>query len=185
MRVEIVQEAEGRPPAAVFPRDENYLDLRANPQAIEKIASARRYLPLRNFLAAVNGEKSMFVTADVSTKSDVPTSVSADLAYEFASQVIILFAEPSMNWEKAHYTELSASLKQLLEREPGDSVRTVLLISSCEFPFEQRRGFCLGIRLVADGESAQQAQLRWGLGLARVQQALLFRSRTLRQLIRE
>jgi hypothetical protein len=36
------------------------------------------------------------------------------------------------------------------------------------------------MRLAAQGDSAEQAVLRWGLGLAHVQQALLFTSRHLR-----
>ena len=38
----------------------------------------------------------------------------------------------------------------------------------------------LWIRLAARGESPEQAVLRWGLGLAHIQQALLFTSRYLR-----
>jgi hypothetical protein len=38
----------------------------------------------------------------------------------------------------------------------------------------------LWIRLAAKGESPEQAVLRWGLGLAHIQQALLFTSRYLR-----
>jgi hypothetical protein len=36
------------------------------------------------------------------------------------------------------------------------------------------------LRLAAKGDSTEQAVLRWGLGLAHVQQALLFTSRHLR-----
>jgi len=185
MRVEIVEEAEGKAPAPVFPPDENYLDLRANPQAIEGIAAARQYLPLRNFLASVNGEESIFATTSAATKSDLPAAVSAGLAYEFASQVTIVFAEPALNWERRHYVDLSSGLKELLERDTAEATRAALRISSCDFTAENRRGFCLSIRLVAEGSSAQQAELRWGLGLARIQQALLFRSRTLKQKIAE
>jgi len=180
VRVEIVEEAEGKASAPVFPPEENYLDLRANPQAIEQIAAARQYLPLRNFLAAVNGAESIFATASVATKSDLPAAVSAGPAYEFASQARIVFAEPSLNWERKHYVDLCSGLKELLERDVADAVRAVLRISSCDFKAENRRGFCLSIRLVAEGSSAQQAELRWGLGLARIQQALLFRSRALK-----
>jgi hypothetical protein len=42
-------------------------------------------------------------------------------------------------------------------------------------------GFALRLRLEARGNSAEQAVLRWGLGVAHVQQALLFTSRYLRQ----
>jgi hypothetical protein len=185
VRVEIVEEAEDKAPAPVFPPEENYFDLRANPQAVEGIAAARQYLPLRNFLASVNGLESIFATASATTKSDLPAAVSAGLAYEFASQTRIVFAEPSLNWGRKPYVDLSAGLKELLERDAADAVRAVLRISSCDFTAENRRGYCLDIRLVAEGGSTQQAELRWGLGLARVQQALLFRSRALKQQITE
>jgi len=181
MRVEIVEEAEGVAPASMFPPGENYFDLRANPQAIERIAAARQYLALRNFLVSVNGPESIFTTASATTKSDLPATVSADQAYEFASQARIVFAEPALNWEQRHYTDLSSRLKDLLERDTADATRAVLRISSCDFTAEDRHGFCLDIRLVAEGSLAQQAELRWGLGLARIQQALLFRSRALKQ----
>jgi hypothetical protein len=185
MRVEIVEEAEGAAPVPVFPPGENYLDLRANPQGIEQIAEARQYLPLRNFLASVNGAESIFATAGAATKSDLPAAVSAGAAYEFASQARIVFAAPSPNWERKNYVGLSAGLKELLERDMADTVRAVLRISACDFTPENQRGFCLDIRLVAEGNSAEQAELRWGLALARVQQALLFRSRALKQQIAE
>ena len=81
--------------------------------------------------------------------------------------------------------DLCSGLKELLERDTTDTARVTLRTSSCDFTTENRRGFCLSIRLVAEGSSAQQAELRWGLGLARIQQALLFRSRTLKQKIAE
>lgn len=185
LRVEIVEEAEDQTQVPVFPPDENYLDLRANPQAIEQIAAARRYLPLRNFLAAVNGAESIFTTASAATETDLPAAVSADPAYEVASQTRIMFASPSLNLARKHYQDLSSGLKELLERDTTDAVRVLLRISSCDFKAENQRGFCLWIRLVAAGGSAQQAELRWGLGLARVQQALLFRSRAMKQQIAE
>jgi hypothetical protein len=43
--------------------------------------------------------------------------------------------------------------------------------------------FSLRIELEAVGNNGDQAALRWGLGLAHLQQALLFTSRYLRQLI--
>jgi hypothetical protein len=185
MRVKIAEEIEASEPAAVFPPVQKFVDLRANPKVIDQISGARKHLPLRNFLATVNGAESIFMTARTTTKSDVPASVPADRAYEFASQATIVFADPDLNWDHKNYRELASGLKELLARETGETVRAVLLISSCDFAGQKRRGFCLGIRLVAEGESAQQAETRWGLGLARVQQALLFRSRALRQLARD
>ena len=185
MRVEIIDEAESNEPVPVFPPEKNYLDLRANPQDIGQIDEARQYLPLRNFLASVNGAESIFATAGAATKSDSPATVSAGSAYEFASQATIVFAAPGFNWERKNYAGLASGLKELLERDTADAVRAALRISPCDFTAESRRGFRLSIRLVAEGSSAQQAEFRWGLGLARVQQALLFRSRALKQHVPE
>lgn len=185
MRVNIVEEIESSTPAPVFPPEQKYVNLRTNPNAMDQIAGAREHLPLRNFLATVNRAESIFSTARATTKSDVPAAVPADRAYEFASQSTLVFTDPDLNWDHKNYSDLASGLKELLERETGDKVRAVLLISSCQFADQTRRGFCLGIRLVAEGDTAQQAETRWGLGLARVQQALLFRSRALRQLARD
>lgn len=181
MRVEIVEEYEGKDRALTFPPGEGYVDLRENPHSIEQIAVARQYLPLRNFLIVINDAESPFATMSATAKRDSPAAVSSGNAYEFASQVSLVFAETSLNFDRECYINLSSSLKDLLERDTGNAVRAVLRISLCEFPGQNGRGFCLEIRLVAEGDTTEQAELRWGLGLARMQQALLFRARTLKQ----
>ena len=183
MRVEIVEAAEAEKPSAVFPPDENFVDLRENPQAVQKIAEARQYPPLRNFLTTVNGAESVFTTVSASTRSDLPAAVSGVGAHEFAFEATLVFAEPSLNFERKQYLELSSGLKELLERDTADTVRAVLRIAPCDFSAQSKRGFCLGIRLVAEGDSLEQAELRCGLALARIQQALLFRARLLKQQI--
>ncbi len=180
MRVEIVEAREGQEPTASFPPSEDYPDLRENPQAVQQVPAARQYLPLRNFLISVNGPESIFATSEATTKSDEPTAVSGG-SHEFASQAELVFAAPHFNWDPVHYIELCSSLKELLERDPSDAVHAVLKISPCNFTDEGRQGYRLGIRLVAEGDSPQQAELRWGLALTRVQQALLFLSRGLKQ----
>jgi hypothetical protein len=185
VRVLIVDDTEGRGPAIAFPPGENYVDLRVNPHKVEQIAPARKYLPIRNFLTAINGDESVFASARITTRCDSPTLASSDEAYEFASEAHLVFAcyplHSLLNFERDRYMDLTSCLKELLERDPGDAVRVVLRISPCDFPTETHHGFCLGIRVVAQGESTEKAEMRWGLGLARVQQALLFRSRALRQ----
>lgn len=183
MRVEIVEAAQAEKPSTVFPPDESFVDLRENPQAIQKITAAREYPPLRNFLATVNGAESIFTTVGASTRSDPPTTVSDVSGHEFAFEATLIFAEPSLNFERKQYAELSSGLKELLERDTSDALRAVLRIASCDFQAQGRRGFCLGIRLVAEGDSPEQAELRCGLAMARIQQALLFRARALKQQI--
>jgi hypothetical protein len=181
MRVEIVEEPEGDKASFAFPRGRRYLDLRADPKAVDRIAAARQFLPLRNFLVAVNGAESIFTSASAGIKGDSPAAISSGAPHEFAFEAMLVFAESALNFERKQYRDLTSSLKELLERDTADSVHVLLRISICDFSVVQRRGFSLGVRLVAEGDSPQQAEMRCGLALARLQQALLFRARSLKQ----
>ncbi len=180
MRIQIVEDPAE---ALTFPPSEDFVDLRKSPHALERIAAAREYLPLRNFLAAVNSPGSVYTSVAVTTECGSPGDASSGDVYEFGSRVSLVFAVPSLNFDRDQYAELTERLKELLERDTGGEVWGVLGIFPCNFLEERRQGFCLEIRLMASGESAKQAETRWGLGLARVQQALLFRARALGQQI--
>ncbi len=177
MRIEIVNDAGGPAPGPTFPPGDNYVDLRQNPHAVEQSAAAREYLPLRNFLVAVNSPESLFASASrLPPNMDRRPAAGGD--HEFISRTIIVFAAASLNFDRGHYVELATGLKELLERDPGDSSRGVLQISPCDFVDQNERGYCLKIQLTAKGDSSSQAELRWGLGLAfALQRALLFRAR--------
>lgn len=183
MRVVIDDKMEASDPIPAFPLGENYIDLRQNPSAIERIAPARAHLPLRNFLTAINSTKSVFTSAGVATESKPASDGLPGGSFEFVSRIRLVFAILSLNFDRIQYTEIVAALKELLERDSAESIRALLRISSCDFPEQDRHGFCLEIQLFARGDSPRQAEVRWGLGLARVQQALLFRARALGQQI--
>ena len=187
MRVEVVFELdessekldipwEGPDPAT------GYFDLRENPQAIERLEVARQHPPLRSFLATVNSADSLFSTVRCKAWPQPEDSASEKEPCEFASRVDIVFAAESFNFERRHYDDLVRRLQELLTRDATpDYLRAALRVHLCRFRTLARWGFCLRITLYARGATAEQAELRWGLGLARVQQALLFVSRILRQ----
>jgi hypothetical protein len=181
MRVEIIDDMEGLGHVEAFPSGEHFVDLRKNPHAVEQIAPARQFQPLNIFLTAVNSLDSLFSSASAGTRADSPASVSTGEAYEFACQTRLVFAKVSLNFNRDGFVDLASGLKELLERDSGDAIRAVLRISRCDFPVEKHRGFCLSIRLVAHGASVEQAEMRCGLGLVLLQQALLFSGRALRQ----
>jgi hypothetical protein len=183
MRVVIVDENEALGAIPTFPRAEGYIDLRQNPRAIERIAPARTHLPLRNFLTAINSTKSVFTSAAVITESKQVFAGSTGESFEFGSRIRLVFAIPALNFDRIQYAEVASALKELLERDSAESTRAILRISPCDFPEENLSGFCLEIQLIARGDSPRQAEVRWGLGLARVQQALLYRARALGQQI--
>src|SRR5712692_2792449 len=180
MRVEIVDDSKSAEPAMTFPPAEDYFDLRENPRGVDQIAAARQYLPLRNFLAAVNSADSVFTSANAKAQPHSPPGSSGE-ANDFSSQTSLVFADSSLNFERDHYAELAARLKGLLERDAGDALRVILRIAPCQFTDENRQGYSLSIHVIAQGASTEQAEMRWGLGLARLQQALMFSARALRQ----
>jgi hypothetical protein len=97
----------------------------------------------------------------------------------FASRVDLLLSPDSSRVGQEQYEEFARRLATLLEREPGDSVRAELHIARAEISGGPQ-GFCLRLFLYARGARPDQAQLRWGLGIARLQQALLFVARAIR-----
>jgi hypothetical protein len=183
MRVVIEDEIEAPAAVPAFPSGESYIDLRQNPRAVERIGFARSYLPLRNFLTAINSAKSVFTSAAATTECKPASGGPAGEGFEFTSSIRLVFAILALNFDRIQYTDIAAALKELLERDSAESIRAVMRISPCDFPEQGHRGFCLEVQLIAWGESPRQAEVRWGLGLARVQQALLFRARALGQQI--
>src|SRR5712671_7601081 len=85
MRVEIVDDTENPAAVAVFPPGENYVDLRQNSHGVERIAAARAYLPLRNFLTAVNSPESVFATLTASVECKSSVAEDAGEVHEFSS----------------------------------------------------------------------------------------------------
>jgi len=181
MRAEIADDTQSAEHAATFPRGGDYVDLRENPRALERIPAARQYVPLRNFLAAVNGADSVFSSASASALLQPPPAGSSGEGFSFSSWTSLVFAETALNFDRDSYAEIVARLKGLLERDSGEALLATLRISPCQFTEQARQGYCLNIQLWAQGNSAGQAEMRWGLGLARLQQALLFSARALRQ----
>jgi hypothetical protein len=165
------------PSARCAVRDAEHYNLHADPGAIERIEVARRHLPLRNLLTHLNAADSLFSTCGSkawSTEENDPWE-----PFVFASRLDVIFLREDANFGSGPHENLTQRLAELLGREPGDSLRVELQIAGAEFG-AGIRGFCLRVSLYAQGTTPGQAELRWGLGLARVQQALLFVARGLR-----
>ena len=156
---------------------EHYLDLRSDPKAIQEIEPARRHRPLHNFLATVNSPDSVFSTARCRVWLEPDTSDTS----EFASQIDLFFALEDLNADRSHYEGLCQRLLELLAHESGETVRVELRVRRCRFRATGASGYGLALFLRARGETAGQAEIRWVLGLAHLQQALLFVSRGVRQ----
>lgn len=185
MRVEIHAEFEDASEKFEVPWQDaakgvRFLDLRANPAAIEEIEAARQHRPLANFLSAVNSADSLF--ASVRAQTGLEHRTSHEEACLFSTRVVIAFADPPMNFDHQSYAGLLEGLEGLLAKGGGsESLRVELSLHVCRYNDVERWGTCLVVLLQASGRTDEQAVLRWGLGLAHVQQALLFTSRVLRQ----
>jgi len=153
-------------------------DLHLAPAMVERIEPARNHLPLRTLLANLNAHSSLFATfgCKVWTSSEA-TSAEPHI---FASRVDLIFLSEAVNFGPGPLENLARRLRDLLEKEPGDALRVELRLASVEFAGDTN-GYCLRLVLFARGATPEQAEIRWGLGLARVQQALLFVARALRQ----
>jgi hypothetical protein len=158
-------------------------DTRAQPdgwdmEAILGDAAASGLPVFRGFLESLRAEPSPFLI--VSHKL-----WSADSNWEaepivFASRVDLTISNGAQTLDRHQYLDFAAGVAKLLDREPGDALRVELQIGSVLLP-EARQELSLGVVLAARGTGRDQAQLRWSLGLTRVQQALLFEARALRQ----
>lgn len=153
------------------------LDLRVEPAGIDRIDAARRYPTFRGLLLNLNSDESPFATFGCKVWTEDGEGAEPIV---FASRIDLVMLQGAEQLGRAQYDEMATRLAGLLEREPGDAVRAELHISPAQLAggFE---GFCLRLLLFARGAKQDQAQLRWNLGLARVQQALLFLARAIRQ----
>jgi len=153
-------------------------DLREDPGAIAAIDVARQYPSLGGLLLNLNAQESPFLTFGCKVWASAE-GAGAERS-QFASRIGLMLSHGPDETDEAQYDDLARRLAELLENEPGDALCVELQISPAKLA-HGRRGFCLRLLLFARGAGEKQAQLRWTLGLARVQQALLFLARAIRQ----
>jgi hypothetical protein len=154
------------------------LDLRQESAAIERIDAARQHRGLRSLLLNLNADESPFSTFGCKVWAATETTGAEPMV--FASRIDLVLAHRPEARDSAQYEALANEITKLLEREPGDALRVEVQISPAQFA-GGRQGFCLRLLLSARAAAQEQARLRWSLGLARVQQALLFLARAMRQ----
>lgn len=176
MRVAIKTDTALEEPAAVGHAPEQ-LDVRDTDATTGDIL-ARGSSVLRGFLSSLSDEESPFSIIGHKLWSAASNLKSEPIA--FASHVDLAISQGAQDLDRLQYEDFAAGLAKLLEREPGDALCAELQIASVQSP-DGRQGLALRISLLARGAGRDQAQLRWSLGLARIQQALLFEARALRQ----
>ena len=135
--------------------------------AVSEDAAVER--ALRSFATAIESEDSLF-----ECDSPVPGVVGDGLC----TADFVLRFRAALGKNRQLQFALVERLVELL-RAAGSA--ETLAARICLAP--QGTGTVLRLRLEARGNSGEQARLRWGLGVAHVQQALSFTSRYLRQQI--
>jgi hypothetical protein len=148
----------------------------ANVAAIEDPAVK---LALQNFRSALQSDDSMF---DSQEAGKGPSATGVEGLAGCAGEFLVAFRDPEQGRSRGMYFQLMQKLIELLKDAGSPDVMAVFICLISEGRKEIPKGaFGLRIRLEATGDSNEKAALRWGLGLAHLQQALLFTSRYLRQ----
>jgi hypothetical protein len=160
---------------------DEYFDLRSDASLVARIRAAKEYPPLGALLASIHGDLSIFSSVCAKIWIDEPEG-NPDRDWEFHSRCDLILHYQQLRYSIENVEDAMRKLVDLWMREPAaDSLRVRIELLPCKFVAEKHEGAALRIEVAARGESEERARMRWGLGLARVQQALLFVSRGVRQ----
>lgn len=135
-------------------------------------------LAIKNFLAAIDSEDSLFSMLEPLAGPSAEETMGGRVHW---GDIVLRFRQAELSGQRGlHFLLLEKMIELLKEAGSQESLEATLCLTlaSQDDPNEMR--LALWIRLAARGDSAEQAVLRWGLGLAHLQQALLFTSRHLR-----
>ena len=143
-------------------------------------------LAIKSFLAAIESDDSLFCVAQPLSGPSADEMAGGrvyfgDIVLEFRG------AENGRN-RNLHFILIEKLIELLKEAGSPESLETTLYLTSGSISVSasgnpvkpNQKELALWVRLAAKGDSAEQAVLRWGLGFAHIQQALLFTSRHLR-----
>jgi hypothetical protein len=134
---------------------------------------------LGSFFTAIQSDDSLFVTE---TQGGVLSGGTPGAGCRCTGDFVLRFRGANLASNRTlHFSLVEKLLELLKEAGSGDALVASLCLAAHPAAEAKPAGFALRVRLEARGNSPEQAGLRWGLGLAHVQQALLFTSRYLRQ----
>lgn len=158
MRVEVVE--------SLPKRDE------AGPQGSPDVAVERA---LKNFFGAIGSDDSLFGAENRGVQLNDGANEKV-----CSGTLVVKYRDEKLVRSRGAHISLLEKLSGLLQQAGSTESLSVFLALRQDGQGAQQE-FALDLRLDAKGSSLEQAGLRWGLGLAHVQQALLFASRLLRQ----
>jgi hypothetical protein len=139
---------------------------------------------LRSFFAAIESDDSLFACEAQGPRLGNAASGGASGAAVCGGDFVLRFRDASLGSSRRLHFSLVEKLVELLKVAGSAESLAARMCLACDSSTEAKpAGLALCLRLEAQGSSREQASLRWGLGVAHVQQALLFTSRYLRQQI--
>src|SRR5271168_5068679 len=148
--------------------------------------NASASLAIKSFLAAIESDDSLFCVAQPLTGPSAEESPSGRI---FSEDIVLEFRQVELKCQRSlHFILIEKLIELLKEAGSKETLHATLCLRSTNTLGSSSGGpekstlneLELWIRLAVRGESPEQAVLRWGLGLAHMQQALLFTSRFLR-----
>lgn len=156
-----------------------YVDVKSNPDQLRFVDEAEQYHELHGFLAAVNSQASLLISAkcDVWADSDIQ---EAEEIYEaemkFVSYVDLVFTQESgRRSDFSAHDSLVRRAVELLGRAPQIMSAAEFIVRRCFFSDTDavESGFYVTFYLTGYGADEDEARQRWGIGLNVVQNALL------------
>ena len=166
MRVEIVGE--------IASLKDRFLPGRSEP--LERVSESQ---VLANFRAALRGKDSFFEVQDFI--AGFPGQ-SGDMHGAYAGQFVIVFRRLDLTANRSLYSILLQTLQELLKKaSSSDALFATLCLTAPAKEETRAPELSLVFQLEAIGSTPEQAEVRWGLGLVHVQEALFSASRLLRQ----
>ena len=135
-------------------------------------------LAIKNFIAAIKSEDSLFCIVQPFEGLSLDESTGSSV---YSGDVVFAFRDTEYKSQKSVHFLLLEKLDALLKAAGSqESLEATLCLTSGSADELNQKELALWIGLCAKGDSPEQALLRWGLGFAQIQQALLFSSRFLR-----
>ena len=133
---------------------------------------------LLNFQSATEGESAFLESRRT---GNLQTALLEDGRATCFGGFLLSFRSKEFGGDRSLHFHLIQKLIELLKNAGSAEILAAKLSLVSEKPDESIQGiFGLRIEIEAIGDSSEQATLRWGLGLAHLQQALLFTCRSLR-----
>jgi hypothetical protein len=144
-------------------------------EPFEKVSGSQ---VLANFRAALSDKDSFFQLQDFIVGFP---GQSGETHGACVGQFVLVFRRLDLSANRSLYSILSQTLQELLKKASSSDALFATLCVTAATGEVATPELSLVLQLEAIGSTPEQAELRWDLGLVRVQEALLSASRLLRQ----